>query len=127
MSVTTINLEMDTEQMRKIFGMQDAYIKKLEQDFQVTIVDRNGSIIITGEEENTGKASRVLRQLTALSDRGNDIEEQNVDYAIEMGREDRKTDSWKWMPTVSVIRSTVNPSNSRHWDRKPMWMRSARI
>lgn len=27
MSVTTINLEMDTEQMRKIFGMQDAYIK----------------------------------------------------------------------------------------------------
>ena len=90
MSVTTINLEMDTEQMRKIFGMQDAYIKKLEQDFQVTIVDRNGSIIITGEEENTGKASRVLRQLTALSDRGNDIEEQNVDYAIEMGREDQE-------------------------------------
>lgn len=90
MSVTTINLEMDTEQMRKIFGMQDAYIKKLEQDFQVTIVDRNGSIIITGEEENTGKASRVLRQLTALSDRGNDIEEQNVDYAIEMGKEDQE-------------------------------------
>ena len=90
MSVTTINLEMDTEQMRKIFGMQDAYIKKLEQDFQVTIVDRNGSIIITGEEENAGKASRVLRQLTALSDRGNEIEEQSVDYAIEMGKEDQE-------------------------------------
>ena len=90
MSVTTINLEMDTEQMRKIFGMQDAYIKKLEQDFQVTIVDRNGSIIITGEEENAGKASRVLRQLTVLSDRGNDIEEQSVDYAIEMGKEDQE-------------------------------------
>ena len=42
MSVTAIRLEMDTEQMQKIFGMQDAYIKKLEQDFQVTIVDRNG-------------------------------------------------------------------------------------
>ena len=125
MSATTINLEMDTEQMRKIFGMQDAYIKKLEQDFQVTIVDRNGSIIITGEEENTGKASRVLRQLTALSDRGNDIEEQSVDYAIEMGKEDQE--DRLMMPTVSVIRSTVNPSNPRHWDRKPMWMRSARI
>ena len=34
--------------------------------------------------------SRVLRQLTALSDRGNDIEEQNVDYAIEMGKEDQE-------------------------------------
>ena len=52
MSVTAIRLEMDTEQMQKIFGMQDAYIKKLEQDFQVTIVDRNGSVMITGEEEN---------------------------------------------------------------------------
>ena len=95
MSVTTINLEMDTEQMRKIFGMQDAYIKKLEQDFQVTIVDRNGSIIITGEEENTGKASRVLRQLTALSDRGNDIEEQFLSMLEKNRQKDifRKTTS----------------------------------
>lgn len=33
MSATTINLEMDTEQMRKIFGMQDAYIKKAGAGF----------------------------------------------------------------------------------------------
>ena len=90
MSVTAIRLEMDTEQMQKIFGMQDAYIKKLEQDFQVTIVDRNGSVMITGEEENVSKASRGLRQLTALSDHGNEIEEQSVDYAIEMGKEDQE-------------------------------------
>lgn len=90
MSVTAIRLEMDTEQMQKIFGMQDAYIKKLEQDFQVTIADRNGSVMITGEEENVSKASRVLRQLTALSDHGNEIEEQSVDYAIEMGKEDHE-------------------------------------
>ena len=90
MSVTAIRLEMDTEQMQKIFGMQDAYIKKLEQDFQVTIVDRNGSVMITGEEENVSKASRVLRQLTALSDHGNEIEEQSVDYAIEMGKDDQE-------------------------------------
>lgn len=51
MSVTAIRLEMDTEQMQKIFGMQDAYIKKLEQDFQVTIVDRNGSVMITGKKK----------------------------------------------------------------------------
>ena len=90
MGVTAISFEMDTEQMRKIFGMQDAYIKKLEQDFQVTIVDRNGSVVITGEEENASKASRVLKQLTALSDHGNEIEEQSVDYAIEMGKEDQE-------------------------------------
>lgn len=70
MSVTAIRLEMDTEQMQKIFGMQDAYIKKLEQDFQVTIVDRNGSVMITGEEENVSKASRVLRHESCAAGTG---------------------------------------------------------
>ena len=37
-------LEMSTEHMRKIFGMQDAYVKKMERDFHVTIVDRNGEV-----------------------------------------------------------------------------------
>ena len=45
--------------------------QKLEQDFQVTIVDRNGSVMITGEEETFRRPSVVLRQLTALSDHGN--------------------------------------------------------
>ena len=31
------------------------------------------------------KAAAVLRQLTILSGRGNEIEEQSVDYAITMG------------------------------------------
>jgi phosphate starvation-inducible PhoH-like protein len=73
--------------MQKIFGMQDAYLKKLERDFQVMVVDRNGSVVVTGAEENVKQAAGVLKQLTILSDRGNDIEEQSVDYAITMGKE----------------------------------------
>ena len=46
--------------------------------------------MITGEEENVSKASRVLRQLTALSDHGNEIEEQSVDYAIEWEKKTRR-------------------------------------
>ena len=109
MSVTAIRLEMDTEQMQKIFGMQDAYIKKLEQDFQVTIVDRNGSVMITGEEENVSKASRVLRQLTALSDHGNEIEEQSVDYAIEMGKEDQEEKLMELDPDCICHTISVKP------------------
>ena len=116
MSVTAIRLEMDTEQMQKIFGMQDAYIKKLEQDFQVTIVDRNGSVMITGEEENVSKASRVLRQLTALSDHGNEIEEQSVDYAIEMGKEDQEENKIK-----------RNDENKNRVDSNPVFIYNADI
>ena len=90
MSEFSMKLDMPTEHMQKIFGMQDAYLKKLEHDFQVTVVDRNGSVVIIGEEENVRRASGVLEQLTIISKRGNEIEEQSVDYAITMGMEEKQ-------------------------------------
>lgn len=90
MSEISMRLDMPTEHMQKIFGMQDAYLKKLEKDFDVIIVDRNGSVVISGEERNVKKVDAILKQLTILSKRGNEIEEQNVDYAITMGMEEQE-------------------------------------
>lgn len=87
MSEITEKMEMPSEHMQKIFGMQDMYLKKLEKDFQVHVVDRNGSVAINGEEENVRRVKNILAQLTEISKRGNEIEEQNVDYAITMGKE----------------------------------------
>lgn len=86
----TIRLDLPAEHMRKIFGMQDAYVKKLEHDFGVSVVDRNGGVTITGREDMARRAAAVLEQLTILSGRGNEIEEQNVDYAITMGMEEQE-------------------------------------
>lgn len=90
MSDFSVRMDMTAANMQKIFGMQDAYIKKLESDFGVTVVDRNGYLMISGDEAGCMKAKRVLEQLDTLSDRGNEIEEQNVDYAIELGREENE-------------------------------------
>jgi len=86
----SVKMDMPIEHMQKIFGMQDSYIKKLERDLKVSVIDRNGGIIITGEEGNVHKASNILKELIVLSERGNEIEEQNMDYALEMGRQDRE-------------------------------------
>lgn len=86
----TVLLEMSSEQMQNIFGMQDAYVKKIERDFNVEVVDRNGSVAVTGQEAMVKKAASVLEQLSILSDRGNEIEEQSVDYAITMGMEEQE-------------------------------------
>ncbi|MGN0166842.1 MAG: PhoH family protein [Acetatifactor sp.] len=91
MNEFSIKIDMASEHMQKIFGMQDAYVKKLERDFDVTIVDRNGGVIITGREEMVKKAASVLKQLTIISSRGNEIEEQSVDYAITMGMEEQES------------------------------------
>jgi len=86
----SVRMEMTAENMQKIFGMQDNYIKKLEKDFGVTVIDRNGSLIISGTKDDVIKAHRVLEQLNDISRRGNDIEEQSVDYAIMMGMEEQE-------------------------------------
>lgn len=90
MSEISKKIDMPTEHMQKIFGMQDAYVKKLEQDFQVSVVDRNGSVVIAGEEKNVNSVAKILDQLTIISERGNEIEEQSIDYAITMGKEEQE-------------------------------------
>ena len=86
----TVRMDMPTAHMQKIFGMQDAYVKKMERDFGVAIVDRNGQLTITGKEEMVKRAQGVLEQLSIISGRGNEIEEQNVDYAITLGMEEKE-------------------------------------
>ena len=76
--------------MRNIFGYYDHYIRKVESDFNVTIVDRDGFIKIAGEEQAVHRAENIVRQLAELSKRGNVIQEQNVDYAIMMEMENKE-------------------------------------
>ncbi len=66
----SVKMDMPTEHMQKIFGMHDAYLKKVERDFGVAIVDRNGQLTITGKEEMVKRAEGVLRQLSIISGRG---------------------------------------------------------
>lgn len=90
MSETTYTLEIPAEHMQKIFGSNDSYIKKMEQDLNVTVIDRNGAVKVTGEEKEVKKAVNILSQLTEISSRGNEIEEQSVDYAITLGKEEQE-------------------------------------
>ena len=86
----TVSIDASVEHMRNLFGERDAYIRKIEDDLDVVIVDRDGAVKISGDREAVMKASHVVRELLALSERGNVLEEQNVNYAIEMESESDK-------------------------------------
>ena len=87
---TTVSMEIPAHLMQSVFGAGDRYIRKLEQSFRVNIVDRNGRVTISGGEAGIRKARAVLAQLCSLAGRGNEIEEQSVDYAIAMGMEEKE-------------------------------------
>lgn len=90
MELAERKIMVPAEHMQNIFGQYDNYMKKIEDDLAVTIVDRDGAVKITGTERNVQKAENIVRQLAELSKRGNTIQEQNVDYAITMEMENKE-------------------------------------
>ena len=90
MSLTEQMIEIPAEHEANVFGQFDAYVKKLERTFHVTLIARDGNLKIVGEQAAAEKVYRILTQLVELSRRGNTITEQNVDYAISLVFEDRE-------------------------------------
>lgn len=86
----TLTMNVPAEHMRNVFGEYDAYAKIMEKELHVTIVSRDGGIKIMGAEADAIRARGVLDSLVALSRRGTMIEEQNVDYTIEMSAEKKE-------------------------------------
>lgn len=78
---------MSGDSVQNVFGQFDCHVKKIEKELNVNIVDRDGSIKISGEEDNVIKAHHIMDNLATLSERGTKIEEQNVDYAISLSKE----------------------------------------
>ena len=77
-------LNFDADVQRDIFGSKDHHIRKIEKDLNVSVIARDGVIKVTGEDLAVRKAVGILENLAALSKRGGEIEDQSVDYAIEM-------------------------------------------
>jgi len=83
-----VGMQIAAEHMQNIFGGYDTYVKKIEDDLDVIITDRNGEVRITGEQEAVKKAVKLMQDLVELSKRGNQIQEQNVNYGLELAKED---------------------------------------
>ena len=80
-------IDIPMEHSRNIFGSCDSYIKKIEKTLNVTVVMRDSSMKIIGDESTCGLAADVVNELVTLSKRGNAITEQNVDYALSLAME----------------------------------------
>ena len=84
-------IDIPAEHMSNVFGQFDAYMKKIERAFGVTVVMRDNKMKLLGNEGDVKKASRVFTQLFELSRRGSQITEQNVDYAISLTFEEKES------------------------------------
>ena len=90
MSILEEIIEIPVEHEQNVFGQFDAFAKKIERTLHVTLIARDGKVKILGDAARVSQAKRTLTQLTALSERGNTITEQNVDYALSLVLEDQE-------------------------------------
>ncbi len=75
-----------------LFGSFDENIKIVEHEYSVTVTLRGSDIKIQGEPDQVSAAARVITSLIVLASKGEQINEQNIRYAISMvseGKEDK--------------------------------------
>ena len=100
-------LDIPLDHEMNILGDMDKYLRKLQRQFSVNIIDRDGLLKIIGEEENAEKTKEVLLSLLKLSQKGNRISEQNVDYAISLTIKEGKAEQLLQLEEDFVARTAL--------------------
>ena len=75
-------IQIPSELLSSIFGTYDSNIRKIEDEYKVSIVNRGDDVVISGEEGGVLKAKTVVNALINLAKSGQIIEEQNVNYIV---------------------------------------------
>ncbi len=72
-----------------LFGLHDRNIQLIEDDLQVAVHLRNNALHVSGEEENTRIAERVILEMLQQLHSGEHLDEARVRYLITLARQDR--------------------------------------
>lgn len=72
------------EQLVAVFGQLDDNVSRIQKEYNVTVVSRDGGIKIIGSDKNVDDASRALISLLKISSGGHTLNEQTVRYVTSM-------------------------------------------
>ena len=124
MSVKESLIELPAQYSSAVFGQLDEYAKKIEKTLKVTIIARDSDVKVIGAEGAVKKAAGVLNNLIELARRGNQITEQNVDYALSLAFEEKTMPFWNLIRTLSAGRLQVSRLSRKPSDKRHMLMKS---
>ena len=108
----TVNAER-VEDIIAVFGSFDENIRRIEEAFNVAIVNRGTDLKITGDEEAADKAARTLIGLLALVAKGESIDEQRVRYLMTLVKEDNDAHVAQMTKDVVCITAKGKPIKAK--------------
>src|SRR5690625_529534 len=81
-----IDIELeDVNEARELFGNNDVYLKRIEEQLNVSIITRGERIQATGEHVEL--VQPILKGLINVIQKGLDLSERDVLYAIKLAKE----------------------------------------
>src|SRR5690625_1188145 len=87
-ALQAIDLQIqDANEARELFGTNDIFLKRIEQQLNVSIVTRGEHIQVDGNEANL--VQTVLSHLLEVIRKGIDLSERDVIYAIKLAKENK--------------------------------------
>ena len=101
------------EDIISVFGSFDENIKRIEDEFHVSIVNRGTELKVSGDEEAADRAVRTLEGLLTLSSKGEQIDEQRVRYLMNLVREGNDAQVAKMTKGVICITAKGKPVKAK--------------
>jgi phosphate starvation-inducible PhoH-like protein len=97
-----------------LLGQNDSHLREIERTYPVRITLRDGTITVAGDEEPVSSASRALKELLELVERGKVVEEADVATVLGITRKNgngaspsRLADSYEGSPGYAFDRKSV--------------------
>ena len=100
------------EEAVSLFGSFYENIRLLENEFHVTVVNREEQLIINGEPEDTMLAAKAIEALLRLISKGENVGEQHVRYVIGLcrsGQSDRIDELTRDVICISAKGRPIKP------------------
>lgn len=111
MAERVINAER-LEQIINVFGSFDENIKRIEQTFDVKVVNRDTELKVSGDVEAVDKGARAIEGLLSLAAKGEVIDEQKVRYLINLvssGEDDKIQEMAKDVVCITAKGKPIKP------------------
>lgn len=77
----------DPDQLAELFGQLDGNAERIQKQYNVSVVSRDGRIKVIGDETNVQAAAKALESLVNINNMGHSLNSQTIRYVTSMVEE----------------------------------------
>ncbi len=101
------------ETLINVFGSFDRNVGMIESELGLTVMNRDGRIILSGNAENVYIGEKALNALLYLASRGESIDTQKVRYIIALAKDDKTELVYEMVEDVICITAKGKPVKAK--------------